>query len=56
MAKAKAGNTKEEPIEKQLWKTASKLRKDIDTAMENRLDKLILSNFEKINVEGRYAR
>ena len=32
MAKAKSNNTKEEPIEKQLWKSADKLRKNIDAA------------------------
>ncbi len=32
MAKAKENNTKDEPIEKQLWKTADKLRKNIDAA------------------------
>ncbi|WP_411823666.1 type I restriction-modification system subunit M [Leptospira sp. 'Mane'] len=32
MAKAKANNTKEEPIETQLWKAADKLRKNIDAA------------------------
>ncbi len=31
MAK-KNGNTAEEPLEKQLWKTADKLRKNIDAA------------------------
>lgn len=29
---AKNNNSKEEPIEKQLWKTADKLRKNIDAA------------------------
>lgn len=29
---AKKTETKQEPIEKQLWKTADKLRKNIDTA------------------------
>ncbi|MCK5215136.1 MAG: SAM-dependent DNA methyltransferase, partial [Candidatus Omnitrophica bacterium] len=32
MAKAKNNKTKDEPIEKQLWKTADKLRKNIDAA------------------------
>ena len=32
MAKAKDNTTKEEPIEKQLWKAADKLRKNIDAA------------------------
>jgi len=32
MAKAKENSTKEEPIEKQLWKAADKLRKNIDAA------------------------
>ncbi|MBF0224226.1 MAG: SAM-dependent DNA methyltransferase [Desulfobacterales bacterium] len=32
MAKASKNNTKEEPIEKQLWKAADKLRKNIDAA------------------------
>jgi len=32
MAKSKDNNTKEEPIEKQLWKSADKLRKNIDAA------------------------
>jgi type I restriction enzyme M protein len=32
MAKAKQKNCKEEPIEKQLWKAADKLRKNIDAA------------------------
>ncbi|MCD6584850.1 MAG: SAM-dependent DNA methyltransferase [Desulfobacteraceae bacterium] len=32
MAKAKKKNTTEEPIEKQLWKSADKLRKNIDAA------------------------
>ena len=32
MAKTKDNNTKEEPIEKQLWKSADKLRKNIDAA------------------------
>ncbi|MBI9084943.1 MAG: SAM-dependent DNA methyltransferase [Desulfobacterales bacterium] len=32
MAKAKKNNNKEEPIEKQLWKAADKLRKNIDAA------------------------
>ena len=32
MAKSKENNAKEEPIEKQLWKTADKLRKNIDAA------------------------
>ena len=32
MAKAKETTTKEEPIEKQLWKSADKLRKNIDAA------------------------
>jgi type I restriction enzyme M protein len=32
MAKAKTDNNKEEPIEKQLWKAADKLRKNIDAA------------------------
>lgn len=32
MAKAKKNNTTEEPIEKQLWKSADKLRKNIDAA------------------------
>lgn len=32
MAKAKKNSTKEEPIEKQLWKAADKLRKNIDAA------------------------
>ncbi|MBF0303782.1 MAG: hypothetical protein HQK73_12140, partial [Desulfamplus sp.] len=32
MAKAKAKNTNEEPLEKQLWKAADKLRKNIDAA------------------------
>lgn len=32
MAKAKVKTTKEEPIEKQLWKSADKLRKNIDAA------------------------
>ncbi len=32
MAKAKDTTTKEEPIEKQLWKSADKLRKNIDAA------------------------
>ncbi|MBF0102231.1 MAG: SAM-dependent DNA methyltransferase [Desulfobacterales bacterium] len=32
MAKAKKNNTKDEPIEKQLWKAADKLRKNIDAA------------------------
>ncbi|MBY5958565.1 type I restriction-modification system subunit M N-terminal domain-containing protein [Membranicola marinus] len=31
MAKKKANNT-EEPMEKQLWKSANKLRKNIDAA------------------------
>ena len=33
MAK-KNGNTTEEPMEKQLWKTTDKLRKNIDAAMD----------------------
>ena len=32
MAKSKNNNSKEEPIEKQLWKAADKLRKNIDAA------------------------
>ncbi len=32
MAKAKNNNNTEEPIEKQLWKAADKLRKNIDAA------------------------
>jgi type I restriction enzyme M protein len=32
MAKAKRPNDKEEPLETQLWKTADKLRKNIDAA------------------------
>ena len=32
MAKAKKNNNKEEPLEKQLWKAADKLRKNIDAA------------------------
>ncbi|TCL75295.1 HsdM-like protein [Hydrogenispora ethanolica] len=32
MAKGKENNIKEEPIEKQLWKAADKLRKNIDAA------------------------
>ena len=32
MAKAKKKNNKEEPLEKQLWKAADKLRKNIDAA------------------------
>ena len=32
MAKAKTENNKEEPIEKQLWKAADKLRNNIDAA------------------------
>jgi len=32
MAKAKKKKNTEEPIEKQLWKTADKLRKNIDAA------------------------
>ncbi len=32
MAKIKKNNSKEEPIEKQLWKAADKLRKNIDAA------------------------
>jgi type I restriction enzyme M protein len=32
MAKAKESSNKEEPIEKQLWKAADKLRKNIDAA------------------------
>lgn len=32
MAKIKENSTKEEPIEKQLWKAADKLRKNIDAA------------------------
>ena len=32
MSKAKENSTKEEPIEKQLWKAADKLRKNIDAA------------------------
>ena len=32
MAKAKKDNNSEEPIEKQLWKAADKLRKNIDAA------------------------
>jgi len=32
MAKAKTDSNKEEPIEKQLWKAADKLRKNIDAA------------------------
>jgi type I restriction enzyme M protein len=32
MAKGKSNSTSEEPIEKQLWKTADKLRKNIDAA------------------------
>lgn len=32
MAKSKENSTKEEPIEKQLWKAADKLRKNIDAA------------------------
>src|SRR5690554_2896626 len=32
MARKKQNNTKEEPIEKQLWKAADKLRKNIDAA------------------------
>ena len=32
MAKTKKNNSKEEPIEKQLWKAADKLRKNIDAA------------------------
>ncbi len=32
MAKIKKNNNKEEPIEKQLWKAADKLRKNIDAA------------------------
>ena len=32
MAKAKKNNNREEPIEKQLWKAADKLRKNIDAA------------------------
>jgi hypothetical protein len=32
MAKVKNNNDKEEPLEKQLWKTADKLRKNIDAA------------------------
>jgi len=32
MAKAKKNNNTEEPIEKQLWKAADKLRKNIDAA------------------------
>ncbi len=32
MAKTKKDSSKEEPIEKQLWKAADKLRKNIDAA------------------------
>ena len=32
MAKARKNNNSEEPIEKQLWKAADKLRKNIDAA------------------------
>ena len=32
MAKANKNNNSEEPIEKQLWKAADKLRKNIDAA------------------------
>ncbi|HKI49797.1 MAG TPA: type I restriction-modification system subunit M N-terminal domain-containing protein, partial [Desulfobacteria bacterium] len=32
MAKAKKSKNKEEPLEKQLWKAADKLRKNIDAA------------------------
>lgn len=32
MTKAKKNNNKEEPLEKQLWKAADKLRKNIDAA------------------------
>jgi len=32
MAKSKDNSAKEEPIEKQLWKSADKLRKNIDAA------------------------
>ena len=32
MAKTKKNNSKDEPLEKQLWKAADKLRKNIDAA------------------------
>jgi type I restriction enzyme M protein len=37
MAKAKKKNNTEEPIEKELWKAADKLRKNIDSAEYKRI-------------------
>jgi len=37
MAKANKNTTTEEPIEKQLWKAADKLRKNIDARMVKKL-------------------
>ncbi len=35
---ARKNNSREEPLEKQLWKTADKLRKNIDAAEYGTLD------------------
>jgi len=66
MAKAKKNNEKKEPIEKQLWKAADKLRKNIDAAEYKHIVlgliflKYISDAFEKLfdklkKGEGEYA-
>ena len=66
MAKAKDTTTKEEPIEKQLWKAADKLRKNIDAAEYKHVVlgliflKYISDAFEELHTrllagEGEYA-
>ena len=66
MAKAYKTNNKEEPIEKQLWKAADKLRKNIDAAEYKHVVlgliflKYISDSFEELHTkletgEGEYA-
>jgi type I restriction enzyme M protein len=66
MAKAKNNNNSEEPIEKQLWKAADKLRKNIDAAEYKHIIlgliflKYISDAFEELfsklkTAEGEYA-
>ena len=66
MAKAKNNNNSEEPIEKQLWKAADKLRKNIDAAEYKHVvlglifSKYISESFEELfnrlnSNEGEYA-
>jgi len=57
MAKAKKNSSKEEPIEKQLWKAADKLRKNIDAAEYKHIVLgLIFLKYISDAFEERYAR